>query len=100
MDMEVHPPTRGHRRIRSSDVPRASMTTTDGGTIRRVAGVDGCRAGWLVAFSEVDAKGAMAQPDLQVVPTFGAVFDMALDRIAVDIPIGLLDVLAAGGREA
>jgi predicted RNase H-like nuclease len=59
-----------------------------------------CRAGWLVAFSEIDAKGAMAQPELQVVPTFDAVFDMALDRIAVDIPIGLLDALAVGGREA
>jgi predicted RNase H-like nuclease len=76
------------------------MTTTHSGTVRRVAGVDGCRAGWLVASSEVDAMGAMAQPELQVVPTFDVVFDMGLDRIAVDIPIGLLDVLAAGGREA
>jgi predicted RNase H-like nuclease len=67
---------------------------------RLVAGVDGCRAGWLVAFSEVDADGAMTRPELRVVPTFDAIFDMALDRIAVDIPIGLLDVLAAGGREA
>lgn len=76
------------------------MTTTESVTIRRVAGVDGCRAGWLVASSAVDAGGAMSRPELRVIPTFDAVVDLALDRIAVDIPIGLLDVLAAGGREA
>ncbi len=76
------------------------MTTTESITVRRVAGVDGCRAGWLVASSEVDADGAMSRPELRVVPTFDAVVDLALDRVAVDIPIGLLDVLAAGGREA
>jgi predicted RNase H-like nuclease len=76
------------------------MTTTESVTTRRVAGVDGCRAGWLVASSEVDADGAMSRPELLVVPTFDAVVDMPLDRIAVDIPIGLLDVLAIGGREA
>jgi predicted RNase H-like nuclease len=76
------------------------VTRKDVASNRRVAGVDGCRAGWLVALSEVDAHGAMARPELRVVPAFDAVFDMALDRIAVDIPIGLLDVLAAGGREA
>jgi predicted RNase H-like nuclease len=76
------------------------MTTTPSATIRPVAGVDGCRAGWLVASSEVDADGAMSRPQLLVVPTFDAVVDLALDRIAVDIPIGLLDVLAAGGPEA
>lgn len=76
------------------------MTTTESVTIRRVAGVDGCRAGWLVASSEVDANGVTSRPELRVVPTFDVVFDLALDRIAVDIPIGLLDVLAAGGREA
>jgi predicted RNase H-like nuclease len=76
------------------------MTTTESVTIRRAAGVDGCRAGWLVASSVVDAGGAMSRPELLVVPTFDAVVDLALDTIAVDIPIGLLDVLAAGGREA
>jgi predicted RNase H-like nuclease len=76
------------------------MTTTEGVTIRRAAGVDGCRAGWLVASSEVDNGGATSRPELRVVATFDEVIDMGLDRIAVDIPIGLLDVLAAGGREA
>jgi predicted RNase H-like nuclease len=76
------------------------MTSTETVTIRRVAGVDGCRAGWLVASSEVDADGAMSRPELRVVPTFDAVVDLGFDRIAVDIPIGLLDVLATGGREA
>lgn len=76
------------------------MTTAVSATIRRVAGVDGCWAGWLVASSEVDAHGALARPGLHVVPTFGAVLDVPLDQIAVDIPIGLLDVLTVGGREA
>lgn len=76
------------------------MTTTESVTIGRVAGVDGCRTGWLVASSEVYPDGAIGRPELHVVTTFDAVFDLALDRIAVDIPIGLLDVLAAGGREA
>lgn len=76
------------------------MTTTERATIRRVAGVDGCRAGWLVASSVLDADGTIGRPELHVVPTFDAVVDLALDRIAVDIPIGLRDVLAAGGREA
>ena len=76
------------------------MTTMERVTIRRVAGVDGCRAGWLIASSQVDNGGATSRPELRVVPTFDGVIDLGLDRIAVDIPIGLLDVLAAGGREA
>jgi len=76
------------------------MTTTEGVTIRRAAGVDGNRAGWLVAPSEVDNGGAASRPELRVVATFDEVIDMGLDRVAVDIPIGLLDVPDAGGREA
>ncbi len=57
-----------------------------------VAGVDGCRAGWVVVFS----RGATV-----VVPTFRGVLDAARGAavIGVDMPIGLLDRAVPGGRE-
>jgi predicted RNase H-like nuclease len=58
-----------------------------------VAGVDGCRAGWVVA---TEAEGTLA---VEVVGQFSAVLERvaagALDAVAVDIPIGLP---AAGSR--
>jgi predicted RNase H-like nuclease len=52
-----------------------------------VAGVDGCRAGWVVA---TEGEGALA---VEVVGHFSAVLervgDGTLDAVAVDIPIGL-----------
>lgn len=57
-----------------------------------VAGVDGCRGGWIV----VTESGAFVCAD------FAAVLD-ALDPntvLAIDIPIGLLDGYVAGGRDA
>ncbi len=57
-----------------------------------VAGVDGCRGGWVVA------TGSSAF----VCPDFAAVLE-TLDPdtvIGVDIPIGLLDGWVAGGRDA
>ncbi|MGH9048651.1 MAG: DUF429 domain-containing protein [Acidimicrobiia bacterium] len=57
-----------------------------------VAGVDGCRGGWVV----VTGTEAFVCPD------FAAVLD-ALPRrtlVAVDIPIGLLDGHVEGGRRA
>jgi len=57
-----------------------------------VAGVDGCRAGWVVASSD----GAVA-----VVASFAGVLDAARDAavIGVDMPIGLLDHAVPGGRD-
>lgn len=54
----------------------------------RLIGVDGCRAGWVVATSDL----ALRQPEFRIVPHFQALLDglqgvRAL--IAVDIPIGL-----------
>ncbi len=61
-----------------------------------IVGVDGCRAGWVVARQDPGAPC----PTLQVVTRFDAVLaalpDMA--RVAVDMPIGLLDVPRPGGR--
>lgn len=57
-----------------------------------VAGVDGCRDGWVVVTAE----------DAFVCPHFAAVL-AALDPdaiVAVDVPIGLLDEYVPGGREA
>jgi predicted RNase H-like nuclease len=69
-----------------------------GGSNVWLAGVDGCRAGWVVAF--VRAAGAEAQ--VRVVPRFADVLSAA-ERpaiIAVDMPIGLPDRTGYGGRTA
>ena len=65
----------------------------------RVAGVDGCRAGWLVAIGEVDGNGEVGRPHLEVLPTFREILDLPADRVAIDIPIGLLDTFSPSGRE-
>ncbi len=65
-----------------------------------VAGVDGCKAGWLVARASVTragsrpADGVVYQPgDLRVAPTFAEVLSTAMEcsLVCVDIPIGLTD---------
>jgi predicted RNase H-like nuclease len=64
-----------------------------------VAGVDGCRAGWLVVVRPLaDPLGAQAR----LVPTFAEVLNLPESPrvIAVDIPIGLPEVATAGGRQA
>ena len=48
----------------------------------RVAGVDGCRGGWVVAASD----GTLA-----VVESLAAILDEGFDAVAIDIPIGLPD---------
>ncbi len=62
---------------------------------RWVAGVDGCRAGWVVVLSDGSAAHRA-----RVVPDFAAVLALpeAPEVIAVDMPIGLLDRPIAGGR--
>jgi predicted RNase H-like nuclease len=56
-----------------------------------VAGVDGCRAGWIV----VHDGCATVRHDFAAV--LAALSDVAV--VAVDIPIGLIDEHVAGGRE-
>lgn len=63
------------------------------------AGVDGCRGGWVVAIAtEVDGTLSLR---IEVAPDFAAVLDVAREasRIAVDMPIGLLDAARPGGRD-
>jgi len=56
-----------------------------------VAGVDGCRGGWIVVYDEC----ATVHRDFAAV--LAALPDDAV--VAVDIPIGLIDEHVAGGRE-
>lgn len=65
-----------------------------------LAGVDGCRAGWVVALAQYDSA-TLTVRDIQLCHRFGDVLDLqpAPDIIAVDIPIGLLDEPQPGGRD-
>jgi len=56
----------------------------------RVAGVDGCPAGWVVALVSVE-PGTDASTELHVVRTFADVLALRPAAIAVDMPIGLAD---------
>jgi predicted RNase H-like nuclease len=64
-----------------------------------VAGVDGCRAGWLVVL--LQRKGRRYEHEMRLCHTFAEV--LALEPqpeiIAIDMPIGLLDKPQPGGRE-
>ena len=57
----------------------------------QVAGVDGCRGGWLVVRAE--ASGRLRLLDLSIAPTFEDLIASTRDcaAVAVDIPIGLSD---------
>jgi predicted RNase H-like nuclease len=62
-----------------------------------VAGVDGCRAGWVAVLLPMEAGEA---PRVRVAATFMEIlqFPEAPARIAVDMPIGLADKVGPGGR--
>jgi predicted RNase H-like nuclease len=63
-----------------------------------LAGVDGCRAGWLVALTDGEANAVR----LRVVARFAEVLTLPENPavIAVDIPIGLPERVGRGGRAA
>lgn len=62
-----------------------------------VAGVDGCKAGWVAVIRNLDAPTDLK---LIVVPTFADIvgYTPQLSTIAVDMPIGLPDRMGPGGR--
>jgi predicted RNase H-like nuclease len=64
-----------------------------------VAGVDGCRAGWIVVIAEAQTT-PFRTPQVYLCPDFTAVLQLgpAPEVIAVDIPIGLLTERQPGGR--
>src|SRR5437868_8828137 len=63
---------------------------------RWLAGLDGCRAGWVAAF----VRPAGEEVRVRVVPCFAdaAHAPEAPDTIAVDVPIGLPERIDPGGR--
>lgn len=65
----------------------------------RIAGVDGCRAGWVVALAHVRG-GSLGRLGVTICPTFRDVLTLSPRPriIAVDMPIGLLDRPQRGGR--
>jgi predicted RNase H-like nuclease len=66
------------------------------GSERWVAGVDGCRGGWLVALLRLDRR----DPRLRLLRSFADVLALPLPlaAIAVDMPIGLPARSGRGGR--
>ncbi|MEQ8762455.1 MAG: DUF429 domain-containing protein [Planctomycetota bacterium] len=65
---------------------------------RRVAGLDGCRGGWVVVIAEI---GTGLTGELLVAGSFVEAMAMTADcrAVAVDMPIGLLDEPRPGGRD-
>jgi len=64
-----------------------------------VAGADGCRGGWTIVWRRVGTD----EIDVEVVGRAAEVLlhpDRFASRLGIDIPIGLLDAAARGGREA
>ena len=74
------------------------MTATPAGKAI-VAGVDGCRGGWLAVLIPVGDPGAAR---MRLLATFKEVLDLpeAPAVIAVDMPIGLPERTGKGGRDA
>ncbi len=64
-----------------------------------IAGVDGCKAGWVVALAQVRGK-RLGRLGVTICPTIRDVLNLSpRPRIlAVDMPIGLLDRPQRGGR--
>ena len=65
-----------------------------------VAGVDGCRAGWVAVLVELEAS-RIRRAAVYVAHRFVEILGMepALHTVAIDIPIGLLEEPQPGGRQ-
>lgn len=63
----------------------------------RIAGADGCKAGWIVASAAVDD---IRRPVIEVVAQLSDLMTSPADRplLAVDMPIGLPDRIIGAGR--
>ena len=66
-----------------------------------VAGVDGCRAGWVVVLTETACVDGAASAEVAVAHDFRGVLELAREArvVGVDMPMGLLDAAVSGGRE-
>lgn len=61
-------------------------------------GADGCRAGWVIAAGDVDPRGHIGTVTITVAPSFASVVTHRVDRIVVDMPIGMPKSWSPGGR--
>lgn len=61
-----------------------------------LAGVDGCKGGWVVVLREMDSRKIA----IHVVDAISMVCesDAAPDILCIDVPIGLLDQAVPGGE--
>src|SRR4051794_5138119 len=89
-------------RIRSTLSIRARGEDQQSGAenmARWVAGVDGCKGGWIVALRNLDAPGRIT---VGVEPDIGAVLRRPEEPrvVAIDMPIGLPRRVGQGGRRA
>lgn len=65
----------------------------------RVAGIDGCRLGWIAVLRERQAPDAPPRHTLLMLQAFGELLaDPGISTLAVDMPIGLPDRAGLGGR--
>ena len=67
---------------------------------RFVAGVDGCKGGWVVVLLQLDPDRKLADESWRVLPSFKHVLRLPEEPrfLGVDIPIGLPNVAVPGGR--
>jgi threonine dehydratase len=65
--------------------------------MRWIAGVDGCKAGWIAVIAELEAR---ADPRIIIVSRFAELLALPEqpEMIAVDMPIGLPDQINGAGR--
>ncbi|WP_186394273.1 DUF429 domain-containing protein [Stappia sp. TSB10GB4] len=65
----------------------------------RVAGIDGCRLGWIAVLRDYEAQDAPPRHTLLQLPRFAELLaDPGISVLAVDMPIGLPERAGAGGR--
>ncbi len=69
-------------------------------SVRYVAGVDGCRNGWVVVLLELEEDSGVTSELCRVVPSFAHIVKLPESPryIGVDMPIGLPLVAVPGGR--
>src|SRR5205814_822845 len=80
------------------------IITVNAGTLtpeHLAAGVDGCRAGWVVVLTDTACADVGAHAEVMVACDFRAVLDLTRGArvVGVDMPMGLLDAAVPGGRE-
>lgn len=76
---------------------KASSATSERTGMSIVAGVDGCRGGWIALLKDMDG---ITPPAFVLCPSFRDVLDLGAIIITIDMPIGFPDFMEAGGRGA